>query len=111
MATTTATASAAPEREGAGSREPVSPAEVTRERARALHRGMMLWRMKDSLQCPTFADLRAAGAISKDVPVIDGWGRDFRGYCGETSTLVRSNGPDGRVDTSDDIVEGVLEAP
>ncbi|MDB4997358.1 MAG: hypothetical protein JWM74_4790 [Myxococcaceae bacterium] len=89
-----------------------SPEDVTRERARVLHRGMTTWRTKDPDRCPTFADLQAAGIVAKDAPLIDAWGVELRGYCNETTSLVRSAGPDRRIDTPDDVVEGTLvEAP
>jgi hypothetical protein len=82
------------------------PGEITRRIARTLHQGMVTWRKKDESNCPRFTDLKAAGIIARDVPLLDEWGVELRGYCHEFTSLVQSAGPDGRFETPDDIKEG-----
>ncbi len=54
-------------------------------------------------QCPTTEQLQAEGFLDRSRATTDGWGRPFHVECNGDDVVVRSDGPDGRAGTEDDI--------
>lgn len=53
--------------------------------------------------CPTIDVLRDAGILRRGGTTDDPWGHPFRIECGEAEVNVRSAGPDGQMESEDDI--------
>ncbi len=54
-------------------------------------------------QCPTTEQLQSEGFLDRNRATTDGWGRAFHIECNGEDVGVRSDGPDGRPGTEDDI--------
>lgn len=72
--------------------------------AQALAAASTTWLGSHAGGCPTPERLRADGEISRGSKLTDPWDRPYRIECPEEGSLVvRSDGPDRRVGTADDI--------
>jgi general secretion pathway protein G len=54
-------------------------------------------------ECPTMSDLIARKVIDSGKATTDAWNHEFQIVCEGTEISVRSAGPDGQLDTEDDI--------
>jgi hypothetical protein len=54
------------------------------------------------LGCPTISSLKRDHLLDKDTPLSDAWGQRFRILC-SGGVSVQSAGPDGKLNTQDDV--------
>jgi general secretion pathway protein G len=85
---------------------------TTAQNARALRQQAENWRAThDGDECPTFDRLKADGVVDRGNSGTDSWSNAFRFSCDELGVTVRSFGPDGKENTSDDIVDPKASKP
>ncbi len=79
--------------------------ETTEDGAKGLRQAGEAWRASQSGEaCPTLEDLKAARLIDRSTATVDAWQNPFKITCTAQELYVRSNGPDAREGTDDDIV-------
>ena len=61
------------------------------------------WLTSDPSRCPTLKELVAEGILDPDGHQSDPWGTAFAIACDQREAIVRSAGPDRKLDTEDDI--------
>jgi hypothetical protein len=61
------------------------------------------WKASNSAGCPTITELVESGELDLAARTDDAWGNRFRIVCDGVHAGVRSAGPDGRLDTPDDL--------
>jgi hypothetical protein len=75
--------------------------------ARTIQSVAAFWRDQHGAnRCPTMERLVADGELSASSKLDDPWGHRYLIRCDADEVLAISSGPDGRVDTADDIVAG-----
>lgn len=72
--------------------------------ARAVHPIVEKWVVDHPGECPTLERLRADKEIAPGSRLADPWDHRYRITCDELEVAVRSDGPDGRSGTVDDII-------
>lgn len=71
--------------------------------ARAIQSAAAGFRAQHVDGCPTLSSLTEERFLDRSVQQNDAWGNRFRVRCEDHALLVVSAGPDGKLDTSDDI--------
>jgi hypothetical protein len=81
--------------------------ERASKEAQALKERADRWRQGKNFRCPTFADLEADARPGEKIPQRDPWGTPYAITCDiNFGALIRSAGPDKKLDTNDDITAG-----
>ena len=84
---------------------------TARNQTATIEEAVMTYRASKRGKCPrTLIELRASGYLNKTPK--DPWGNDYEFLCDSRGTEVQvmSPGPDGEVETEDDIVSGTRQS-
>jgi len=70
--------------------------------AASIRTAAKMWRLNTSSACPTMTELRGS-VLDEDQRTTDAWRHEFRVECEGQRVRVTSAGPDGELDTEDDV--------
>ncbi|MBI5516462.1 MAG: type II secretion system protein GspG [Deltaproteobacteria bacterium] len=77
--------------------------EDAKSGCRAIDHAVQLWQQDHPGSCPTVEQLVRDGVLDRRQRTKDPWDHDFQIACENGDVSVRSNGPDGREGTEDDL--------
>lgn len=79
--------------------------EDARQGVRTIEHAVQLWQQDHPTGCPTVERLVADNVLNGHARTKDPWENDYSITCESGDVTVRSNGPDGRAGSDDDIPE------